>query len=180
MTGKRPESIGDIFDMNRQIREGLLAVISPVSEDAAARLPDGETWSIAGIVEHISIVDQGTAWICSKLLKKAQEDGTRSTGVLAVTDTFRQKTLEMSGTRLEAPERVQPTGQVPLEDSIKKMAATAAVFDEVREGLESFELASHTFPHPYFGELTAPEWLLIAGGHELRHTKQIQERLIQA
>jgi hypothetical protein len=45
--------------------------------------------------------------------------------------------------------------------------------------IPQFEASSGeaTFPHPYFGEMTAVEWLILAGGHEKRHTDQIRRLL---
>ncbi|NNE65356.1 MAG: hypothetical protein HKN33_02220 [Pyrinomonadaceae bacterium] len=36
-----------------------------------------------------------------------------------------------------------------------------------------------SFPHPAFGKLTAIDWLVLIGGHENRHTSQI-ERILSA
>ena len=36
---------------------------------------------------------------------------------------------------------------------------------------------THKFPHPFFGELSATEWLVLLGGHEARHTAQIERIL---
>ena len=57
------------------------------------------------------------------------------------------------------------------------MNANATSFDMMRSDLENFDLSEPRFPHPFFGDMTAAEWLIVAGGHEHRHTKQI-ERLL--
>jgi hypothetical protein len=44
----------------------------------------------------------------------------------------------------------------------------------MRQDLRDFGVADVTFPHPFFGELSAIEWLCLIGGHEQRHLKQIK------
>jgi len=36
------------------------------------------------------------------------------------------------------------------------------------------------FPHPYFGDLSAIEWLVLIGGHEVRHLRQIKGMIANA
>ena len=46
--------------------------------------------------------------------------------------------------------------------------------NELRPLFEEFDGDTAKFPHPYFGDLSAVEWLVLLGGHEERHLKQIQ------
>ena len=57
------------------------------------------------------------------------------------------------------------------------MNANRPVFDALRATLEKYDVSEPKFPHPYFGDITATEWMVVAVGHEQRHTKQI-ERLL--
>jgi hypothetical protein len=82
-------------------------------------------------------------------------------------------------TRIEAPERVRPTGEVAIPFSMQKLTSAEADIDALRPDMERLDLSGHTFPHPFFGDLTAAEWLVVAGGHEIRHTLQIQRVLEQ-
>jgi len=81
----------------------------------------------------------------------------------------------VAGLKVEAPERVQPTGEATVAQSLAKMDETSKTFDSLRSDLEEFDLSHHKFPHPFFGDITAAEWLVLAGGHEARHTKQIEK-----
>jgi hypothetical protein len=62
---------------------------------------------------------------------------------------------------------------------MQKLAAAELEADALRPDMERLDLSEHTFPHPFFGDLTAAEWLVVAGGHEMRHTLQIQRVLEQ-
>lgn len=171
------ESIADIYSANEKIRENLNATLAGISVDEAATLPDGEKWSIKHVVEHISMVETGVSMICSRMIEAAKADGKTSDGTFKLSDKFRENLSQLATARVEAPERVQPTGDVAIKDSLAKLAAATDTLKSLRSDLESTDVSGHTFPHPYFGPLTAAEWLVIAGLHERRHTSQIESLL---
>jgi hypothetical protein len=173
----RFDTIGDIYSANRAVRERLAGVLATVSPAEATAQPDRDTWNIQQIVEHLTMVEFGTARICTKLLVEAKRDGKLSDGRVELSALFAERTAEMADLRVEAPDRVYPTGTVTILESFKRMDANAKLFDEMRHDLERYDLSMHKFPHPYFGDITAAEWLAILGGHELRHAKQIETLL---
>lgn len=168
------KNIADIYSANAKIRENLHATLANITADEAANLPDGEKWSIGQVVEHISMVEDGIARICSRMLDAAKAEGNTSDGSFKLSDKFRENLAQLATARVEAPERVQPTGDVAVPDSIAKLTAATETLKSLRIDLESTDVTGHTFPHPYFGPLTATEWLVIAGLHERRHTTQIE------
>ena len=170
------ETIADIYFANRSIRERLAGVLDTVKPDEATAEPDGG-WSIQKIVEHLTMVEFGTARICTKLLNEAKQAGKTSNGRVELSAVFAERTAQVATQRLEAPDRVHPTGTVTIPESFERMDANKKLFDEMRPDLEHYDLSQHKFRHPYFGDITAAEWLVIMGGHELRHTKQIEKLL---
>jgi uncharacterized damage-inducible protein DinB len=173
----RFDTIADIYSANRSIRERLAGVLSTVTQDEATARPGGETWSIQEIVEHLTMVEFGTARICTKLLNEARQSGKLSNGWVELSAVFAERSAKVATQRLEAPDRVHPTGKVTLPEALKRMDENKKLFDGMRADLERYDLSKHKFPHPYFGDITAAEWLVILGGHELRHTKQIEKLL---
>ena len=169
----RYTSIADIYSANQAIRERFLETINDIASAEAAAIPDGEVWSIQHIVEHLWMVEFGTSRICRRLLDAAKAEGKPSDGSFSLGPHFGERAAQIAVTRVEAPERVQPTGAVPIAESLEKMKQTAADLDAMRADFEQFELAGHTFPHPFFGDLNAGEWLVMAGLHERRQTDQI-------
>lgn len=167
------ESIADIYAANERSREKLLAVLSDIRVDEADKTTDDEPWSAAYIAEHIAIVSNGMAGICSKLIEKAKANGAAPSVGLAITDTFYGHLAKMATMKAEAPERVKPTGSFSIEESTAKLDAANTVFQGLREGFEQLDLSEPTFPHPYFGDLTATEWFALSGLHERRHTEQL-------
>ncbi len=174
----RYDTIADIFSANKEIRKRLVATVAGISEEEAAIVPDGEKWSIRQIVEHLAMVDQGAARICQKLLIEAKATGKTSNGSIAISGNFQQLIEKIGDVKVEAPERVQPTGNVSVSESIDRINDNQVNFDSMRQELEIYDLTEPKFPHPYFGPISAVEWLVVAGGHEYRHTRQI-ERLLE-
>ena len=171
-------SIADIYAENEKIRHRLTTLLDTITDEEAAALPEGQKWPITQIVEHLSMVSIGTARICSRLLEGAKASGKVSDGTFVLRENLGERVIEVAGLKVEAPERVQPTGNVTLGESIQHLAASSHTLDAIRDDLESYDLSGNTFPHPVFGDLTAAEWLVVAGLHERRHTDQI-ERLLE-
>ena len=171
------KTIDDIYDGNAKIRARLKDVLASVTEEKLSALPDGEKWTVAQMVEHIAIVDESTIKICSKLLLKAQEAGRRADGRVTISDNFLQKGSEISRIKVEAPSFVQPKGVQSLSESLAKLDASEAHAEKLRDLFDSVDGTEFKFPHPFFGDISAQEWLALKGGHELRHIKQIEKIL---
>ena len=169
------ETIADIYAENDRARADLLGVLPQISDDEATQLPDGEKWTIAQTLEHIATVNDGVFRICRKLLGKAQETGLPAAEKLNVSDDFLDRSVEVHNIKLEAPERVHPTGLVSIAESVQRLDDNRRQMEELKPLFEEFNGDEAKFPHPFFGEISAVEWLIMAGGHEARHTAQIRK-----
>ena len=94
------ESIDEIYAGNDKARARLKEVVASLSDETATALPEGEKWTVAQIVEHISMVDEGAMRICARLLRKAQEAGHTHDGKVVITENFRQKGSEIAGMKV--------------------------------------------------------------------------------
>ena len=171
------ETIEDIYTANTKVRERLKSLIESLTPEQATAAREGEEWTVAEIVEHIAIVDESTLKICAKLLKKAEAAGQSADPGVIISDGFMSKSREIAVMKVEAPDFVKPTGERSIADSITKLDENAERAVELRAKFETVDGTSFKFPHPFFGDITAQEWLALKGGHELRHIKQI-ERLL--
>ena len=169
-------SIADIYEANDKIHGKFEAAVIALDADRAAAIAEGEKWSVAQIVEHVSLVEGGIVRICSKLLSKAEASGQMNSGGFDLTE-FMQKADGIADVKLEAPEVVHPVNGRSIADSLEVMAENSRAFDELRLRLEKFDCNAHKFPHPYLGDLSALEWLTLAGGHKIRHLRQIKRVL---
>lgn len=173
----RYESIADIFSANQRFRQIFVNTVTAISPEEIGAEAADEKWNVQRVVEHVSLVDAGIARICSKLLESARSAGGTNDGKFSLTEDFGVKAASIATGKLEAPDRVQPTGEITIEESLERLSQSTRALEQMRSALETVDLRGHTFPHPYFGELTAAEWLVVAGQHEARHTKQIERIL---
>ena len=77
------------------------------------------------------------------------------------------------GVKLEAPERIRPTG-LPLTDSRARLGESRRALHALRPRVERADGRSLRFPHPAWGPLDLYQWLLFVGAHEDRHLAQIE------
>jgi len=171
------QTINDIYETNNEIREKTKQLIADLTDEQTAFLPESEKWTIAHIIEHIAIVQDGMAKISTKLLTQAQAAGKTADGAARLSENFVQKAAEAKTLKFQAPDRVHPTGNQTIEESLKKMDETREKLEELRPLFESVECSDFKFPHPFMGDLTAHEWLILVGGHEARHLRQIEAML---
>jgi len=171
------QTINDIYETNDKIREKTKQIAANLTDEQTAFLPDGEKWTIAHIIEHVAIVQDGMSKISAKLLTKAQSAGKTSDGAARLSENFMQKSGEAKTLKFQAPDMVHPTGNQTIEESLKKMDETRERLEELRPLFESVECSDFKFPHPFMGDLTAHEWLTLVGGHEARHLRQIENIL---
>ncbi|MDQ6787709.1 MAG: DinB family protein, partial [Acidobacteriota bacterium] len=124
-------NIKDIYATNDEIRQKLTQTVENLPDEQANLLPEGEKWTIANIVEHIAIVQDGMTRISGKLLAQAQSAGKQSDGAANLSDNFRQKADEIKKLKLEAPDRVRPTGKQTIAASLEKMKETRKSLEEL-------------------------------------------------
>lgn len=175
------QSIDDIYAKNDQIRTRLVEVIGRIGSEEEELPTENGKWTVAKVVEHLAKVDMSMIRIASKLLSKARDEGLSAKEGLEISAHFIEATSQVrkEGTKLEAPQVVQPEGGQPVADSLKILNSNRRELNELKPMFEQFDGTAHTFPHPSFGELTAIDWLVLLGGHESRHTDQIERILSQ-
>ncbi len=166
-------TIADILAANEQAQARFIAAVSNLAEAQANFRPDENQWTMAEIVEHVSIVNDGFLRLTHKLLKEAESSPSPSRADLNLGHTSLDENGAQRG-QFQAPERVHPKGGVSVEDSLAKMNAALAGFAEVKSRLEAVDLSEQMFPHPALGPLNAYQWLILLGEHEDRHRGQIE------
>ncbi len=146
-----------------------------MSEEQYGFSPAPERWSVAQLVEHLSIVEGNVATLLDKLLGKAEE----SNADAAAPDDFEPVSIEefverSRSVKYEAPERIRPTGTLPLADSLARLRESRAALYTLRPRVERADGRAIRFPHPAWGPLDLYQWLLFVGAHEDRHLSQIE------
>jgi hypothetical protein len=164
----------EVVDYLTDQREQFLATADGLSDAQVNFKPAEDHWSIREIFHHIGIVEGMTAKLMARLLKQAvennlPEDADAEGSVLDSLDAYAEKL----GGRLQAPERVAPINAGSLEESITRMGEARAKILQPLDELCKYDVCSLVYPHPALGPINAYQWLLVMGGHELRHRNQI-------
>jgi hypothetical protein len=173
----RFESIDEIYKTNDRIRQELKDLLAEISNEELRRKPEAGKWSIAEVVEHLQMVEHSMVRISAKLLEKAKSNGEANDGNLTFSPFFTERSDEIARTKVEAPEFVRPGGDRSVEESLAAMAVTREKCRGLKELFEAYNGNIYKFPHPFFGELSAIEWLGLIGSHEQRHIRQIRNIL---
>ena len=164
----------EVVDYLTAEREKFLATAAGLSEPQLNFKAAEDQWSIREIFQHIWLVEGLTARLMANMLRQAAEnnlpadqdpEGSVLTSLAAHAD-------KLTAT-FQAPERVVPVDALPLADSIAKMTETRAKLLEPIDELCKYDVTALQYPHPALGPINSYQWLLVMGGHEARHRKQI-------
>jgi hypothetical protein len=167
-------TIADIFESNAAVRTELLAEAGQISEAESQHAAEGEGWTLAQVFEHLALVDEGMTRICTRLLRQAKADGLTGDGRPPSLRSLLERRGHYETAKLEAPDIVVPRRGLAIADSLARLQDSRRRMEELRELFDTLDTSVHKFPHPYLGELSAAEWLALAGNHEARHLRQIR------
>ena len=157
-----------------QSRARLLDEVARVPVELAPIRPAPGDWSVAEIVEHLQIVEDGIGRLLGKLAKQADTLGpeTRSASVLHNLDDFDVRSRRR---QIQAPAPVCPSGAATLDESLGRLATSRTRLVELLAALSGRALGQLSASHRLLGELDFYQWLLFLSQHEERHTVQIRE-----
>jgi hypothetical protein len=168
-------SVPEIYEHIDRTRARLVAAVQGLSDEQQTFRPAPDRWTVAQLVEHLSIVEGNVATLVGKLLGKAEESGAPSPAPELFADPVSiEEFVERSRVaKYEAPERIRPTG-LPLADSLARLSDSRAALHALRPRIERADGRALRFPHPAWGPLDLYQWLLFVGAHEDRHLAQIE------
>ena len=184
-------SVVDIYAANDAARARLEQRVSILSEAEQNLRAAPEAWSVAEIVEHLSIIERQLLKVISMMLTKAEGASARSAASGDATDSsaspaaaraFQPFSLDAvaeaaRGQKFQAPETVRPRGDVSIADSLASLRESRRNFRALQPRFEASDMSRVNFPHPVFGALNAYQWLAFVGLHEARHLSQIKTLL---
>ena len=161
-----------ILDRSRAALRSAADAVPGVRRDQP--LDDGR-WSVAGIVEHIALVDERFMGILATKIDEAraghagEEEDTpaRLPGEI-------ENMLADRSERRQAPEPLHPTG-ITCEAAWARADTVRTAFRRLLAEAEDIPLGRVIHAHPRFGELSVYQWAGFLAGHETRHAQQIRE-----
>ncbi len=154
-----------------ETRAGVVEAVKGLSEAQLNFKPAADRWSIAEVLEHITVVEDLALNSVRPRLEKAPAppvdwDAKKvDAKVLAM--------LPDRSTKYQAPPQIQPTRRWTPAATLDHFLASRA--ETINWLKSSNDLRAHVVAHPAFGPLDGYEWILAVAGHSERHTKQILE-----
>jgi len=171
----------EVLDRTEQARAGLVESVKDLTSEQMGFRPSSDSWSIADVLHHLALAHEGTAKLMSVMLRRTSEESVPEDPDPegSVLDSLHGVVPGVEEGKAVAPDLVMPKAYIAPDETLKRLRASRKHLVETVSALSPFDLTKLTFPHPFFGELDAYQWLLVTGWHERRHTKQI-ERIRQS
>jgi uncharacterized damage-inducible protein DinB len=168
-------SVAEIYDTIGHTRQRLDERVRDLTNAQENFRPASESWSIAQIVEHLSIFEDRMTRLFSMMIKKTESADAADTNGQGFRPFSLDQHVERSlKEKYTAPETVSPSGSVRVADSLDKLRHARASLMELQPRIEALDLSATSYPHPAFGPLNLYQWLALIGVHEERHLRQIE------
>ncbi|MBV9772498.1 MAG: DinB family protein [Gemmatimonadetes bacterium] len=156
-------------------RAALRAEVDRVPPALREQRPAPDRWSVAEVLEHLSMVENRIAGVLEGRIAAARAEGLREeteTGPV-VPENYVALVRDRSRPRV-ASEASTPRGL----DAEGAWAALEQARGALRRAVlagDGLALGEVTAPHPALGEIDLYQWIAFVGGHEVRHTDQLRE-----
>lgn len=170
--------LAETMDYVEEKRRELLQSFAGVPDDRLSRRAPADGWSVAEIVDHLSIVETGIARLITKRAARARETGLgEEKSTESVMASFDRQRAVLDGTLMEAPTGVRPRANVEFTEALKGLESSREALRVAVLGASGLSLGEIKHTHPLLGELDLYQWIIFIGQHEVRHRKQIERTL---
>jgi hypothetical protein len=170
--------LAETMDYVEEKRKELLQSFAGIPRDRLTQRPSADGWSVAEILDHLTIVESGIVRLITKRVGRAREAGLgeeKSTeSVMPSFDPYRAK---LEGMKMQSPETVRPRANVELKEALEGLKNSRESLRAAVVTANGLSLGEIKHTHPLLGELDLYQWLIFVGQHEVRHKKQIERTL---
>lgn len=175
MGGSTVKDLPTLITEANQARRRVLDLVRCFTPEQGAFKPAPAVWSIAEIMEHLVIAEQG----CINRVWAAADGLRRGHRVWTGEPIHRGRSIEEVvaltwAPRQEAPEIARPRRGGPLSYWIVALTCNQSLLEALPATLEGLDLIEIITPHPVSGPLDARQWLAFVRFHLDRHRAQIQ------
>ena len=168
-------SLTEIFACLDRSRAGLRAAIDSVPAHLRDQAPAPGRWSVAGVLEHLSIVDERFTAIVANKIAEARAAGLgNEEGQPAPLPSHVEAMLADRTERRNAPDPLHPRG-LECAAAWERAEAARAAFRRMLSDADGLALSGVIHEHPRFGALNAYQWGGFLAAHESRHAEQVRE-----
>jgi hypothetical protein len=161
----------EVLERIDDAHDALITAVAGLSDAQSHFKPAPEAWSVAGIVEHLAIVEDRIVGRIHELLASPPEPD--KPVAREADEILNHKILDRSS-KAQAPEATHPTGRRSIAESLDSLVVSR---NKIRDILWSApaDFRQRLRPLPRGGPIDCHQWLVTLGGHCMRHTQQIIE-----
>ena len=169
--------IQELIDYLAEHRLRLHEAVESIPLSLRERKPAPDRWSVAEVVEHVSIVEQRTAALLTRKVTAARANGAGpDPETSSVVSTYANPNAVIDRSRrFSAPELVHPTGAVDTTAGTEALVQAHAAMVSALQNANGVDLAPLTATHPALGPLNMYHWVVALALHDDRHAAQIRE-----
>jgi hypothetical protein len=164
-----------VFARLDRSRAGLRSAIDVVPVATRGVRPAPDRWSVAEVVEHLSIVERlfGDR-VATALDAAAARLGREQADRASLPDPIEARMADRVNKRT-AIEAARPQGAVSCDDAWAAIELGHQRLRAIVARGDGLALGEVTSDHPFFGTLSVYQWIELIAAHESRHTEQIKE-----
>jgi len=166
-------SVASLLALLHYERANLLTQFESTPEALRVASTGDSGWSAAQIIEHCARVEGGVARMIAKGAEMPRTATVDELQAAVLTERTIGWVRERS-TKVEAPERVRPTGTLDADAALAQLQASRAALLEAFATADNAVLDGVTFPHPFIGLLTLRSWVELTAHHDARHAAQMR------
>jgi DinB superfamily len=158
-------------------RRGVYEAVAAVPASLRDRKPAPDRWSVAEVVEHLTIVEQRVAALLTMRVTAARASGVGpDPETSSVVESYPNPHAVIDRTRrASAPSLVQPTGTVDTTTGTRALVQAHAAMVSALQNASGVSLTEMMQTHPVFGPLNLYHFIVALGLHDQRHAAQIRE-----
>jgi hypothetical protein len=162
------DSVTEALTVFRASAGRFAAALVDMSDATWVFKPSRSVWSMAEVIEHVTMTDRGIRGLASSVLRPFE------TGEHSAIDDAAIATI-FDGDGPPPPDAQEPSGTwTNRADAIGQFTDASDALAAWYESTDA-DLRSLTYPHPIFGLLDGVQWLLFAASHHDNHTRDLLE-----
>ena len=166
--------VTDVFTQLDQARAELSAAVDAVPAHLRGQRPAADRWSVAEILEHLSLVEKRFAGVAATA--KAREGGLGAeTGARQPLPEDVSRPLLDRTNRRPASDAVQPSGALDADAAWAAFERSRQLLRATITDADGLALSQVVQAHHVWGQLDVYHWVELAAGHRRRHAAQIRE-----
>jgi hypothetical protein len=156
--------------------ETLRKAVDGVPPERRDKSPAPDRWSVAGVLEHVALLEGRVATLFRSRVAEAKAAGLREeTATSSILATFDLNMMLDRSLRLVAPDVMTPKPDANPEASWQALEVTWQDFRKAVLEADGLALCEVMHPHRVFGPLNMYQWIAFTAAHEARHAAQIRE-----